>query len=249
MMAHDHVTGRYIVGNYGAGKYLISTPSFNSTITGYALGENASVISGSVTYTGAATTATNAGTYTLTSVVSALSASNYTFVAGANSTLTINKATLTYTADAKTKVYNSQLFTAFTSTITGYKGSDTVSVVSGALSYTGAATTATNYSASAYAITPEVSALTAGNYVFASANGGLTITKAVLTVTADAKSKTYDNTVFTNAQYSSTITGYQGNDTGAVITGVPTYSGTAMAAKAAGSYTITPVIGGMSAAR
>jgi hypothetical protein len=66
----------------------------------------------------------------------------------------------------------------------------------------------------------------------------LTINRAVLTVTPDAKSKTYDNAVFTNALYTSTITGYQGSDTGAVITGVPTYSGTAMAAKAAGSYTI-----------
>ncbi|MFN5327877.1 MAG: MBG domain-containing protein, partial [Planctomycetota bacterium] len=251
MMAHDHVTGRYIVSNYGTGKILISSPSFNSTITGYATGDNASVISGSITYTGDATTATNTGTYTLTSVVSSLSASNYTFAVGSNSTLTINKATLTYKADAKTKVYDSQPFTAFTSTITGYQGTDTVAVVSGAVSYTGTGTTATTYSATAYTITPDVSALSADNYVFASANGGLTITKAVLTVTPDAKTKVYDNKVYTNSlPFTSTITGYQGSDTGSVITGVPTYSGTATTATnySAAPYTITSVIGGMSAA-
>jgi hypothetical protein len=180
---------------------MVSVPTangFESTITGYATGDSSSVISGSVSYTGDATTATNAGTYTLTSVVSDLSASNYTFAVGADSTLTINKATLTYTADAKTKVYDSQPFTAFTSTITGYQGTDTVAVVSGAVGYTGAATTATTYSATAYTITPDVSALSAGNYVFASANGGLTITKAVLTVTPDAKTKSYDGKVYTN---------------------------------------------------
>jgi len=78
-------------------------------------------------------------------------------------------------------------------------------------------------------------------------DGTLTIGKVTLTVTPDAKSKTYDNTVFTNAQYTSTITGYVNSETSSVITGVPTYSGTAMAATGAGSYTITSVVGGMSA--
>jgi hypothetical protein len=67
--------------------------AFTSTIAGFVSGENESVVSGSATYTGAATTAVNPGNYTITPDVSGLHAANYTF-APANGTLTILTATL-----------------------------------------------------------------------------------------------------------------------------------------------------------
>ncbi|MCL4786976.1 MAG: hypothetical protein KJ070_09330, partial [Verrucomicrobia bacterium] len=74
------------------------------------------------------------------------------------------------------------------------------------------------------------------------------IGKAQLTVTADDKSKAYDGAVFT--AFTRTITGFVNseNETSAGVTGTVTYSGAATTAVNAGSYTITPVVGGLSAA-
>src|SRR5207253_4234036 len=59
-------------------------------------------------------------------------------------TQTVNKAHLTVTADDKSKTYDGHIFTAFTSTITGFVNGDTSSVVTGAAAYTGNATSAVN---------------------------------------------------------------------------------------------------------
>ena len=80
----------------------------------------ADITPGTVTYSGTAIAAIGAGSYVITPAVSGFAATNYNAPTLVDGTLTINKATLTYTADAKTKVYNSQPFTAFTSTITGF---------------------------------------------------------------------------------------------------------------------------------
>ncbi|MGH3052335.1 MAG: MBG domain-containing protein, partial [Gaiellaceae bacterium] len=61
--------------------------AFTSTFTGFASGENGSVVSGSVSYGGSAVGAVNAGTYSIVPDVSGLSATNYFFTAQ-NGTLT-----------------------------------------------------------------------------------------------------------------------------------------------------------------
>ncbi|MCY2950256.1 MAG: MBG domain-containing protein, partial [Planctomycetota bacterium] len=220
---------------------------FTSTISGYVNSETSSVITGSPTYSGAATSATAAGTYaSITAVVSGMSANNYTIVAGSAGTLTINKATLTVTPDAKAKTYDGLEFTGFTSTISGYVNSETISIITGSPTYSGAATSET--AAGTYAsITAVVSGMSANNYnIVAGAAGTLTINKATLTVTPDAKAKTYDGLVFTG--FTSTISGYVNSETSSVITGSPTYSGAATSATAAGTYaSITAVVSGMSA--
>jgi len=67
----------------------VFTP-FTSTITGFVNGELVGdVVSGTVTYSGTATTAVNAGTYIITPVTTGLSAINYSFVS-ANGSLRIN---------------------------------------------------------------------------------------------------------------------------------------------------------------
>ena len=66
--------------------------SFTSTITGFVNDELVGdVVSGTVTYSGTAIAAVNAGHYTIVPVVTGLSASNYSFEA-VNGTLTINSA-------------------------------------------------------------------------------------------------------------------------------------------------------------
>src|SRR5207244_3846991 len=78
-----------------------------------------------------------------------------------------------------------------------------------------------------------------------SAPATITISKAHLTVTADDKSKTYDGSAFT--AFTATITGFVNSETSAVVTGAAAFSGTAVGAVNAGSYTITPAQGTLSA--
>ncbi|MFN5330695.1 MAG: MBG domain-containing protein, partial [Planctomycetota bacterium] len=178
---------------YSAATYT----AFTSSITGFVNSDTDAVISGAITYAGTAASAINVGTSTITPVVSGLTATNYVFVAGSNGTLTTNKATLTVTADDKSKTYNGATFTAFTSTVTGYAGSDSASSFTGAVTYSGTATTGKNVGT--YTITPVISALTSSNYTFTAANGTLTVNKATLTVTAANKVKTYDGKTMTKS--------------------------------------------------
>ncbi|MBF9143814.1 MBG domain-containing protein [Hymenobacter properus] len=144
-------------------------------------------------------------------------------------TLTVNKAQLTITADNKSKTYDGKVYTAFTYTPSGFVNNETASVISGAVTYTGAATTAIDASATSYTLTPVVTALTATNYSFAPANGTLTIGKAPLTVSADDKGKLYGQA---NPTFTGTLTGVMNGDnitkaystTATVTTGVGTYA-------------------------
>jgi MBG domain (YGX type) len=99
--------------------------------------------------------------------------------------VTVHKALLTVTADDKSKTYDRDAFTAFTSTITGFVFSDTSSVVSGSVTYGGTAVGAVH--ADTYTIVPDVSGLTAANYTFTAVNGTLKIDPKAATVTADNK--------------------------------------------------------------
>ena len=122
------------------------------------------------------------GSYTITPY--GAKADNYT-ITFESGTLTIERATLTVTVDDKSKTYG-DADPAFTVVITGFKGDDTDSVVSG-LAYS----RAPGENVGTYAITP--SGATASNYNFNYVSGTLTINKAPLTITAEDQSKTYGN--------------------------------------------------------
>ena len=123
-----------------------------------------------------------AGTYTLTATWTPNSTNAVTYKsASGTTTLVVNKAALTVTANPITIVYG-QTLPAYTATITGYVNGDTASVVSGAaaLSTTPAAPTTVN----TYTITPTLGTLAAANYSFATfTTGTLTITQASTLVT------------------------------------------------------------------
>ena len=176
------------------------------------------------TTTGAAATA---GTHAI--IPTGGTASNYA-ITNVNGTLTVSKATLTVTADDKSKTYGGidPLLTYTPSGTLFY--SDTYGVISGVglSTTTGAAATAGTHTITA-------SGGTASNYTIVKVNGTLTVAKAALTATADNKTTTYG----TNATLTYTVGGslFYG-DTAGVVSGVSLATTTGPSA-VVGTYTIT----------
>jgi hypothetical protein len=224
-----------------------ATPSY----TGLAQTNSAATITGiqgntdSFTITGYGT-GTNAGTYNdtlLATAAGATNAANYT-ISYTNGSLVIGKATLTVTADNKTKVYG-DANPALTATITGYVNGESASVITGAPAIS---TTATQYSnVASYTITPVVGTLAASNYNFTYANGALSVTAAPLTITGASANPTYSGLAQTNS--AATITGIKGSTDSFTITGygtgtnagthLDTLVATAVGATQATNYDIT----------
>lgn len=166
------------------------TPSVS--ISGWTYGETANAPSvtgntdnGTVTFTYAikgstdfsATVPTNAGEYTVKATVAATN--NYNG-GEATADFTIAKATVTVTAEAKSKTYG-EADPALTYTSSGLVGSDTL---------TGALTREAGENAGTYAIGQGT--LTAGdNYTISYTGANFTINKAAITITADDKSSKY----------------------------------------------------------
>ena len=162
------------------------------SIDGWIYGETAKTPSvsgntdnGDVTYTYAAkgstdfsaTVPTNAGDYTVKATVA--ETDNYNG-GEATANFTIAKATVTVTAEAKSKTYG-EADPALTYTSSGLVGSDAL---------TGTLTRETGENAGTYAIGQGT--LTAGdNYTISFTGASFTINKAAITITADDKSSRY----------------------------------------------------------
>ena len=236
--AHLTVTGDAQSMLYGG-----SLPALTATISGFVNGDTAAVVSGSSSLSTTAKSSSLVGSYPITVSAGTLTAANYDFPSLVNGTLTINKAHLTVTADAKSKVYGAAV-PPLTATISGFVNGDTAAVVSGA---SGLKTTATAASpVGADTITVTAGTLSAANYDFPNlVSGTLTINKAHLTVTANNKSKTQGNP---NPPLTSTITGFVNGDSSAVVSGAAVLSTPATTSSPAGSYAITVTAGTLSAA-
>jgi hypothetical protein len=152
-----------------------------------------------------------------------------------NGTLAITPAALAIKADDKTKVYDGQTFSGFTVTYTGFVAGETVTNLGGSLSFTGTAVAAVN-AGSSYVITP--GGLTSTNYEITFQNGTLAITPAALAIKADDKTKVYDGQTFSG--FTATFTGFVAGESAANLGGSLSFSGTAVDAINAGSYTIIP---------
>ena len=192
--------------------YGDANPTFSGTVTGFVNSDTLSsgATSGTLTWSSLADKTTGAGTAAISG--SGLSAANYTFVqASGNATaLTIDKAQLTYVADAATKTYGDANPT-FSGTVTGFVNSDTLSsgATSGTLTWSSLADKTTGAGTAAIS----GSGLSAANYTFVQASGNataLTIDKAQLTYVADAATKTYGDA---NPTFSGTVTGFVNSDT------------------------------------
>lgn len=220
--------------------YGTTNPELTATITGFANNETSSVLSGSAALNTAATATSNAGTYAITAASGTLAATNYNFTFSPG-TLTINKATLTVTADNKSRTYGAANPT-LTATITGFVNGENSSVVSGDAALS---TTATNNSpASTYTITAAPGTLAATNYDFTFVNGTLTVGKATLTVVADNKAKVFGEAL-PNLTYS--FNGFLNGDSASAVNGAPSLTTNATSISNAGSYPITLTAGSLAA--
>ncbi|MBP6900314.1 MAG: filamentous hemagglutinin N-terminal domain-containing protein [Burkholderiaceae bacterium] len=197
--------------------------SYSVNVAQLKYADTAAVVSGVQlsTVTGAAATA---GTHAISA--SGGMAANYELSLG-NGTLTVAKATLGVTADAKGKTYgDADPALSYTVNTAQLKYADTAAVVSGVQlsTVTGAAATAGTHAISA-------SGGMAANYELGHTAGTLTVDKATLGVTADAKSKTYGDA---DPALSYTVNAAQLKyaDTAAVVSGVQLATATGAAATA-----------------
>ena len=152
--------------------------------------------------------------------------------------ITIAKRALTVTAEAKSRGYG-QEDPAFTATLSGFVGTDTVALVSGSPKFSAAATESSV--PGAYAITPTAGSLTATNYSFGTFTpANLTITAQAATVTLGDLAQTYTGATrpvkVTTAPAGLSVTlSYAG-------TGGTTYAASATPPTDAGSYTVTATV-------
>ncbi|MBX2895920.1 MAG: gliding motility-associated C-terminal domain-containing protein [Cyclobacteriaceae bacterium] len=210
--------------NPGAITYgtLLSATQLNAT----------SGVAGTFTYTPAAGTLLNAGANQNLSVdFVPADAVNYNSVTGSTVQITVNKATLTATAENKSRVYGAAN-PALTITYTGFVNSETTAVID---SQPVAGTVANALSdAGNYPIT--LTGGTDNNYTINLVVGTLSVTKAPLTVTADNKSRTYGAA---NPVLTITYTGFVNGNTATDIDTPPTVTTGATATSTPGGYTIT----------
>src|SRR5919201_521662 len=144
-----------------------------------------------------------------------LAAGNYSF-SFANGTLTVTPATLTVTADDKSREYG-DANPSFTAGYAGFKNGETLATsgVTGSPSLTTAATATSSVAGGPYAIVAALGSLAAGNYSFSFCNGQLTVTKATLTVSADDKTRVYGDA---NPSFTASYSGFKMAVTPATLT-------------------------------
>ena len=174
-------------------------------------------------------------------------ASNYT-MANLPTTGTITAKALTAASTVASKEYDGSAATGTVTlgAVTGIVGSETLVITPSTSNYANANVGTGKSTTISYNLANGANGGLAANYTMANLPTTGAITAKALTVTADAKSKTYDGSVFING-FTSTISGFVNSETQSVISGAVTYAGTAVNAVNAGTYTISPVVSGLSA--
>jgi hypothetical protein len=214
---------------YGAGNPDLGTPL---SITGFAPGESAAVLSTQPACSTTAIAASPVGSYSVT--CSGGAATNYTF-AYVSGTLTVDPVQLTVTALSATRPYgaaNPDL--SAPASIAGFVPGETALVLGTQPTCSTAATPA-----SAVGAYPVVCAgAAAGNYTFAYVNGTLTVAAVPLTVTARSATRAY-GAADPDLSTPLSITGFVPGETVAALSAQPTCSTTVTAASPAASYPVT----------
>ncbi len=207
--------------------YGEANPTFTISFTGFVNGDDANAITTEPTASTVADATTGVGSYDIDLAGGA--ADNYSFnlTSGA---LNIGKATLTATANDKSKTYG-DLNPTFTIGYTGFVNGDDASAINSEPTASTVADATTGIGT--YDI--DLAGGVADNYSFNLTSGTLTIGKAVLTATADDKSKTYGES---NPTFTSTYTGFVNGEDKTVITTEPTASTVADVTAGVGTYDI-----------
>ena len=208
--------------------YGEANPALTFVYSGFVNSENSSVLDTEPTASTTAATGSDAGAYTIT--VSGGSDNNYSY-SYVTGTLTVGKATLTVTADDKSKTYG-DANPAFTFSYSGFINSETSTILD--TEPTASTTADASSNVATYDIT--VSGGSDNNYSYSYVTGTLTVGKASLTATADNDSRTYGAT---NPSFTISYTGFVNSDTKVVLDTEPTASTTAGASSNIGTYAIT----------
>ena len=207
-----------------------------------------SVTSVTLTSSGAAATATVAGSpYNIVpSAAVGTGLANYS-ISYNNGLLTVNRATLAGTVDSKSRLYGA-VNPAFTVSYLGFVNSESVSVLIGTPTFTcvdtNNANVTTNTPVGVYPI-HLVTGQSGANYTINYTDGSLTINQAVLLATADDKSRAYGQT---NPVFTATYTGFvNGEDTNVLSgSGSPAFSTAADTNSVVGTYPIDIALGTLS---
>ncbi len=224
-----------ITADNKAQTYGAALPTFTASFAGFVNGDTASSVTG-LQFTTTASIGSNVGLFTITPFGATAPAS---YVIGyVPGTLTINPATLIYTATPANRFVGASN-PAFTGSLSGFVNGDTpTTATTGASSFGSAATVASV--AGSYPINGSGLAANNGNYLFTQAPGNafaLTIgTPVLLTITADAKTKIYGAPLPT---FTASFAGFVNGDAASSVTGLQ-FRTTATTGSNAGTYAITP---------
>src|SRR5439155_26136241 len=147
-------------------------------------------------------------------------------------TLTINPAALTVRASNAIQIYDGTTFTGGNGvTYNGFVNSETESVLTGTVSYSGTSQGAIN--AGSYTIVP--GGLSSANYDISYVNGTLTVNRAALLLKAADASRAYGHT---NPVFSATFDGFVNGEQTNVLGGTLVLSTTAETNSPVGAYLI-----------
>jgi gliding motility-associated-like protein len=216
-----------IAANNATKVYGSANPTLGVTYTGFVGTDNAASLTTQPGITTTAVTGSPAGAYPIT--VSGAVSANYSisYIAG---TLTVNKATLTITANNATKVY-ATANPALSVTYAGFVNGDTNTSLTTQPTIT--TTAVTGSAVGAYPVTASGAVL--ANYTISYVAGTLTVTPATLTITAGNATKVYGAI---NPAFTVSYTGFVNGDTNTSLTAQPTISTTAVTGSPVGTYPI-----------
>ena len=208
--------------------YGDANPAFSISYSGFLNGDDASDLDTQPTASSIADETSDVNTYTIS--VSEETDNNYE-IDEVDGTLTVNKKTLTATAEDKTKVYG-ESNPEFTITYSGFAGTDDASVIDTPPTVSNTATSSSD--AGTYIIS--LSAGIDNNYSITEENGTLTITKKPLEVTAEDQSKTYGEA---DPTFTVIYSGFVNGEDESVLNVVPHVNDIYSETTDAGSYTLS----------
>jgi hypothetical protein len=217
------------------------SPTFTAAYSGLVLGQTSSVLGGTLAFTTTNTSSSNVGNYANAVTPSGLTSTNYAITFAAGSML-VTPATLTITAEDKSKVYGAAL-PMLVASFSGFVNGDIVASLTTLPTLSTTATAASHVSGSPYTIT--ASGAVDPDYTISYVPGALSVTPATLTVQANDASKEQGAP---NPTFADTIAGFVNGDNSNVVSGAASLSTTATTASAVGSYPIVAALGTLSAA-
>jgi hypothetical protein len=155
-------------------------------------------------------------------------------------TFTITPATLVVAANSKFREFGVSN-PGFDYSISGFQGSDNISVISGSPALATIATASSDVGS--YAITSNVTDLSSTNYNFIGSNGILSVTQASLSIRADSATRSYGQA---DPAFTYSVIGFRNSDTNAVLLGDPFFSTSATSASTSGVYVLNVARGSLS---